>query len=172
MANTVCPHCGSKTTEALENYEKCLDCGMSFGREEVADNGESLIKAVHGLRFRYGDVVSGSVRLRMAEDSGVCVFEVYDANNGGVDKVADVISMDEWNKIKETLFHKLYLADWDKTYIPVNDGKTVSDNNEWELGLDVGDDEELVYRGYDAFPPYWKGFMKVLDPFFARLNRE
>ena len=96
MANTVCPHCGSKNTEALENYEKCLDCGMSFGREEVADNGESLIKAVHGLRFRYGDVVSGSVRLRMAEDSGVCVFEVYDANNGGVDKVADVISMDEW----------------------------------------------------------------------------
>ena len=172
MANTVCPHCGSKNTEALENYEKRLDCGMSFGREEVADNGESLIKAVHGLRFRYGDVVSGSVRLRMAEDSGVCVFEVYDANNGGVDKVADVISMDEWNKIKETLFHKLYLADWDKTYIPVNDGKTVSDNNEWELGLDVGDDEELVYRGYDAFPPYWKGFMKVLDPFFARLNRE
>lgn len=172
MANTVCPHCGSKNTEALENYEKCFDCGMSFGREEVADNGESLVKAVHGLRFRYGDVVSGSVRLRMAEDSGVCVFEVYDANNGGVDKVADVISMDEWNKIKETLFHKLYLADWDKTYIPVNDGKSVSDNNDWELGLDVGDDEELVYRGYDAFPPYWKGFMKVLDPFFARLNRE
>lgn len=172
MANIVCPHCGSKNIEKLENYEKCLDCGISFGREETSDDGEPLTKAVHGLRFRYGDVVSGSVRLRMAEDSGVCVFEVYDANNGGVDKVADVISMEEWEKMKDTLFHKLYIADWDKTYIPVNDGKTVSDNNDWELGFDVGEDEEIVYRGYDAFPPYWKGFMKVLDPFFARLNRE
>ena len=172
MANIICPHCGSRNTEKVENYHKCLDCGLDFGREEVTDDGLALEDAICGLRFRFGDVVSGSVRLRMAEDGDVCVFEVYDANEGGVDKIADVISMDEWKKIKNTLVAKLYIADWNKVYIPVNDGRTVSENNEWELGLAIGNDGEIVYRGYDAFPPYWKDFMKLMDPFFSRLNRE
>lgn len=173
MANqSVCPHCGSKNTEAVENHFKCNDCNLDYGRVEYSDNGKPLVEAVCGLRFRYGDIVSGSVRLRMAEDGDVCVFEVYDAIQGGVDKVADVISMDEWKAFKETLYHKLYLADWDKEYIPVNDGQRVSENNDWELGVLLDDDEEMIYRGYDEFPAYWKGFLNLIDPFFSRLNRE
>lgn len=173
MANLIiCPHCGSRNTAVSEQHMTCLDCQMDFGRVENSDSGKPMVEAVHGLRFRYGDVVSGSVRLRMAEDGDVCVFEVYDANEGGVDKVADVISMDEWKAFKETLYNQLYLADWDRVYIPVNDGQRISENNDWELGIDVDEDEEIVYCGYDEFPVYWKGFLKLIDPFFARLNRE
>ena len=57
-------------------------------------------------------------------------------------------------------------------YIPVNDGQRVSENNDWELGILLEDDEETVYCGYDEFPAYWKEFLKLIDPFFARLNRE
>lgn len=169
--HTVCPHCGSTNTEAVENHYKCLDCALDFGREEMSDAGTPLVEAMKGLRFRYGDIVGGSVRLRMVEDEDVCVFEVYDANEGGVDKVADIISLNTWNRFKSTLYHDLYLADWDREYIPVNDGQTVSENNEWELGILMEDDEEVVYRGYDAFPAYWKGFMDLLDPYFARLKK-
>ena len=173
MANQiVCPHCGSKNTEKVDNHCRCCDCMQDFGREEYSDQGNPLAEAVRGLRFRYGDIVSGSVRLRMVEDGNVCVFEVYDANEGGVDKVADVISKDEWKAFKDTLYHKLYLADWDRVYIPVNDGQRVSENNDWELGILLEDDEETVYCGYDEFPAYWKEFLKLIDPFFARLNRE
>ena len=77
-----------------------------------------------------------------------------------------------WKAFKETLYHKLYLADWDKEYIPVNDGQRVSENNDWELGVLLDDDEEMIYRGYDEFPAYWKGFLNLIDPFFSRLNRE
>ena len=59
MANqTVCPHCGSKNIEAVENHFKCNDCRLDFGRVEYSDNGNPLVEEVHGLRFRYGDIVA------------------------------------------------------------------------------------------------------------------
>lgn len=45
------------------------------------------------------------------------------------------------------------------------------DNNEWELGIDINWDEGLGYRGYDAYPPYWKGFLKAVEPLFNKLKK-
>lgn len=168
----ICPHCGSKKVEDHNGYYVCEACKNSFGREAVSDKGIPMVEAVKGLRFRYGDVVSGSVRLRIVEEKdGSCLFEVYDANGGGVDKVADVLSQEEWKTLKEDLFHSLYLADWDREFIPNNDGKSILDNNEWELGIDVNSDEVYEYVGYDAYPVYWKDLMKLIEPFFDRLEK-
>lgn len=168
----ICPHCGSKKIKKLKEYCVCETCKNSFGREALCDHGEPMVEAVKGLRFRYGDIVSGSVRLRIAEEvDGSCLFEVYDANEGGVDKVADVLSAKDWKALKKKLYEDLYLADWDGIYIPNNDGKKVLENNEWQLGIDISEDETNEYRGYDEYPVFWKDFMKLIEPFFNRLNR-
>ena len=31
--------------------------------------------------------------------------------------------------------------------------------------------EKLEYRGYDAYPPYWKGFLKAVEPLFNKLKK-
>lgn len=168
----ICPHCGSKNVVAHNGYYVCDSCKNSFGREALSDKGIPMVEAVKGLRFRYGYVVSGSVRLRMIEEKdGTCLYEVYDANEGGVDKVADVLSASEWKTLKEKLYNELYLADWNHEFIPNNDGKKVLDNNEWELGIDVSWDEVYEYTGYDAYPAYWKDLMKLIEPFFQRLEK-
>ncbi len=168
----ICPHCGSKKVQELEEYYLCDDCKNSFGREALSDKGIPMVEAVKGLRFRYGDIVSGSARLRMIQEKdGSCVYEVYDANEGGIDKVADVLSSEEWMKLKESLFQDLYLADWKRLYIPNNDGKMLLENNEWELGIDISWDEVYEYYGYDAYPPYWKDLMKLIEPFFNKLSK-
>lgn len=168
----ICPHCGSKDVEKHAEYYSCNTCKNSFGREALSDKGVPMVDAVTGLRFRYGDVVSGSARLRMLQEKdGSCVYEVYDANEGGVDKVADVLSKEDWIALKKALFEDLYLADWQQIYIPNNDGKILLDNNEWELGIDVNADEQYQYVGYDAYPVHWKALMKLIEPFFDKLNR-
>lgn len=168
----ICPHCGSKSVKQSKEFCTCNNCNGTFGRLAISDDGTPMVEAVKGLRFRYGDVVSGSVRLRIVqEDDGSCLFEVYDANEGGVDKVADVISAEEWETIKKKLFEEMYLSDWNKVYIPNNDGQKVLDNNEWQLGVDVNEDEVNNYYGYDAYPVYWKDLMKLIEPFFNKLNR-
>ena len=168
----VCPKCGSKQTSRVENFYRCADCRSDFGRKPYTDDGEPMAESVKGLRFRFGDLISGSVRLRMAEDLGSCLWEVYDTNDGDLDKYADVLDSEEWMTFKETLFSKLFYYDWDKEYIPVNDGREVRGNNEWEVDVIVNENEEYTCRGYDAYPIYWDGFMKLLDSFFNKLQKD
>ncbi len=168
----VCPHCGSKRVVEVQNFYRCEDCNQDFGRAVSADDGTLLKDAVKGLRFRYGDIVNGSVRLRIVQDETECLYEVYDANGGGVDKVADVLSLADWQDMKEKLFDKMFVADWQKVYIPRNDGTKLLDNNEWELDLDVNDDETISICGYDDEPVYWNALMRIIRPFFKKLEKE
>ena len=118
----ICPHCGSKNVVAEEDFYHCNDCLVNYGRKVFSDHGEPMVDAVTGLRFRYGDVISGSVRLRFIQDGDVCLYEVYDSHEGGLNKFAGVLSADEWKQLKAKLFESIYVDDWDRMYIPVNDG--------------------------------------------------
>jgi hypothetical protein len=168
----VCPLCGSKNVKAVDGFYHCKDCSSDFGRTAYTDDGEAMVDKVTGLRFRYGDETSGSVHLRFAEDEGSCVFEVYDAHLGGADKVAEVVPMDKWMAIKKKLFEELFVADWDRVYMPVNDGQSLPGNNSWEFSVIVNENEEMTYRGVDAHPVYWREFLNVLGPYLDKLKQE
>jgi hypothetical protein len=168
----VCPHCGSKDVSEVESFYHCHECHSDFGRPAVTDDGRLMEEAMTGLRFRYGDLLTGSVHLRMVQDEdGGCLFEVYDANEGGVDKVADVMTAEKWTEVRKQLFDDLYVMDWDREYYPVNDGREIQPNNAWELVVSVSDDEEYSYKGVDAYPVYWKKFMKLIEPYFDALKK-
>jgi hypothetical protein len=168
----VCPHCGSKNVKAVHNFYTCKDCANDFGREAFSDDGRPMIEAVTGILFRYGDAISGSVHLRFAEDEGSCVFEVYDAHEGGANKVVEVVPMKTWKELKRKLFEVLFLNDWDKEYMPVNDGQSILGNNSWEFSVIVNENEEQVYHGVDAYPVYWHGLLNLLDPYLDKLKQE
>jgi len=168
----VCPHCGSKDVKRIESFYRCGSCNTDFGREAKTDDGVSLVDAVQGVRFRYGDVLSGSVRIRFAQDGDSALYEVYDSNEGGRNKVAGVIDGEAWLELKKKLVENLFVPDWQKEYLPVNDGRTVSGNNAWHFSLIVDEDEEISSDGVDAFPVYWDALMKVLDPYFQQLQQD
>ena len=154
----ICPHCGSKDVEKHSEYFVCNSCKNSFGRVALSDEGIPMVDAVTGLRFRYGDIVSGSVRLRMIQEKdGSCVYEVYDANEGSFDKVADVLSKEDWTRLKDWLFNELYLLDWNKEYIPENNAIELSENNYnitinhelFHASTTINDkDTEMIYCGF------------------------
>ena len=129
-----------------------------------------MIEACSGLRFRFGDLINGSVRLRMGQDGDVCLYEIYDSNGGGLNKHADMLDKAAWDKFRKELFNKVYVNDWNKEYIPVNDGTPVITDQDWELSVIVDENEEYIFRGYGAFPVYWDKFMKLLKPILANLE--
>ena len=168
----VCPHCGSKNVKEVHHFYTCKDCSLDFGREAFSDDGRPMSDAVTGILFRYGDTISGSVHLRFAEDEGNCVFEVYDAHEGGANKVVEVVPMKTWMELKRKLFDVLFVNDWDKEYMPVNDGQSILGNNSWEFSVIVNENEEQVYHGVDAYPVYWHELMNLLDPYLDQLKQE
>ncbi len=168
----VCPHCGSKKIEKFDTFSRCEDCQRDFGRAALDDEGRNLTESVKGLRFRYGDVITGSVRLRFVEDpSKQALFEVYDSNDG-LNKVAGIISEEEWNTLRKDLFEKVFVGDWEREYIPKNDGREIRGNNEWEFSTIVSEDEEYTYHGVDAYPVYWQDLLDLLEPYFNQLKHE
>lgn len=168
-----CPYCGSKKIRRIDAFYHCDSCQRDFGRDLTSDDGRPLIESVKELRFRYGDTISGSVRVRIQEeDDGTVHYEVYDSNGGGVDKVKGTIDKNEWKEIKEKLFNDYFVQDWDAEYVQRNDGKTAYENNSWEIIFAIDEDEEHKIEGVDAYPPYWNKVMKLMDPFFKKLAKE
>jgi hypothetical protein len=165
-----CPHCGYKEVSRVEGFYRCAGCLSDFGRVPYDDNGVPMIEACSGLRFRFGDLINGSVRLRMGQDGDVCLYEIYDSNGGGLNKHADMLDKAAWDKFRKELFNKVYVNDWNKEYIPVNDGTPVITDQDWELSVIVDENEEYIFRGYGAFPVYWDKFMKLLKPILANLE--
>lgn len=166
----VCPLCGSSNTTKVKNFYHCNDCLSDFGRQPKADDGTPMVEAVKGLRFKYGDISTGSIRERFNEDGGVCLYEITDTNGGNLSKVNGVLTPEEWKCLKAKLVEELFLGDWSRNYIPINDGRAVQGNNAWSLDVVVSDDETYSFSGIDAFPIYWDEFYQIVDSFAAKLG--
>ena len=166
----VCPVCGSKDVTQNDSFCHCNKCRKDFGRSPAADNGKPLIEEITGLRFRDGDCITGSLRARFAQEENCCLYEVYSTYTGEIHKVAAVLSMDEWMEFKRALLEDLYVYDWDKEYIPVNDGRPVDQFKSWELSLIVSPDEEYTSGGVGAYPVYFEGFEKLMKPYLDILE--
>ena len=70
------------------------------------------------------------------------------------------------------MINELYFNDWEKEYLPVNDGQGIRDDKPWEISLIVSEDESISYRGVGEHPVYWNALVKLVDPFFAKLDIE
>jgi len=173
MKNPICPHCGNKDTAEQEGHYHCSGCGADFGAPALDEDGRPLADAIQGLRFRYGDVMSGSVRLRFIEDADhdACLYEVYDSSEGGLNKHAGTITLEEWNLLKHKMYDHLFLQDWDHRYLHANDGSAADENNEWELVMQLPGTEEYTFEGVDAYPVYWGQLMKLFEPYFHELEQ-
>ena len=68
----------------------------------------------------------------------------------------------EWNKLMDRLFSKLYLHEWKKNYVDPN----VLDGEQWELELKLSGGRVRNYGGSNAFPPYWAELKTTFRPFF------
>ncbi|MBR3358704.1 MAG: TFIIB-type zinc finger domain-containing protein [Solobacterium sp.] len=165
-----CPICGSKDVSRIEGFYHCNACRSDFGRKPVADNGKPLIDEIIGLRYRDGDLIQGSLRARFAAEEGCCLYEVYSTYTGEIKKVAHVLSLEEWKEVKRVLLEELYVYDWDKYYIPPNDGREVDQFKGWELSLEVSPDEVYTSGGFGEYPVYFKGFLKLMDPLLSVLK--
>lgn len=174
MAEKMCPCCGSRQTEKRNNYFFCRNCGRDFGRDKETRDGKDMKQELTGIRFAIGDIDGNSYHLRIAKDDAVdaIIYEVYSARDGVIRKNADVISREEAVKLRDALVDDCFVCDWDLQYYPVNDGKTLTPDVHWRLDLITKDDDDITIHGDDAWPPYFKTLVKMLNPFFETITTE
>lgn len=186
-----CPKCGSRKTapilygmpafdeemkEKLENRKlvlggccitgadpryHCYGCGKDICTPPILRSSrgkEDYRELVTSIRFIYGSSLSmpsmvhikklrgGSVCLEASSKEGFIQREITDA---------------EWEKLLNTLYGRLYLHEWKKRY----DNPLVLDGEDWSLELKLTGGRVRTYRGFNAYPPYWKELKAAFQPF-------
>lgn len=73
-----------------------------------------------------------------------------------------MLTEQEWNKLMDRLFSKLYLHEWKKNFVDPD----ILDGEQWELELKLTGGRVRNYGGSNAFPPYWAELKTTFRPFF------
>lgn len=141
-------------TVFLEPSWKCNKCRKDFGTEPVLFNVKSqkyelYTDIVTSLKFSLHSFEAGSTVITITKNKkGADIyFELIYSQDGNHEKR---ISLAEWKKILNTLYKKLYLHEWKRSYFePVLDGES------WSLEVKLTDQRRRYYHGNNAYPPYW-----------------
>ena len=132
-----CVHteCVNGKTVFLDSPWGCNKCRKNFGSEPVLFNKKS-----QKYEF-YTDIVTSLEFSLYTFGAGSTCIKIAKTNKG-----ADA----EWKKILNTLYKKLYLHEWKRSYFePVLDGES------WSLEVKLTDRRRRYYHGCNAYPPYW-----------------
>ncbi len=70
----------------------------------------------------------------------------------------------EWKRLLNTMYGKLYLHEWKKRY----EDSDAKDGEEWLLETTLAEGRIRTYKGYGAYPPYWKELLETFKPFLRK----
>ncbi len=160
---------GCCVTEADPKYH-CNDCGEGFGTPPIlfCDNGpEMALTAVKSIYFSDGGFFDGyqSISIKAGEDEISIDVNPMRPDPG---EHHMTMSQDDWFKLIDTLYNKLYLHEWKDSFVD----PYVLDGEQWELEIQLKDDGKITYSGSNDFPPYWKELKALFAPYFEKAKEK
>ncbi len=143
----------------------CFDCGKDVGSAPIliSKRGEEdYRKIVTSIRFSDGGFFGGYNELLIKKcRTGIIADARPDFRNADA-PVRRTISENEWMKLLDKLYCKLFLHEWKKQF---NDW-SILDGEQWELEIRMTNNRVRNYSGSNAFPPYWNELLRIIRPFF------
>ena len=163
-----CVHteCVNGKTVFIDPPWRCNKCRKDFGSEPVLFNKKSqkdefYADIVTSLKFSLNTFGAGStcITITKTNKGADIVFEcIYSQYSGHQEH----ISLAEWKKILNTLYEKLYLHEWKRSYFePVLDGES------WSFEVKFTGRRRRFYHGCNDYPPYWE---EVKELFLGLIN--
>ena len=67
------------------------------------------------------------------------------------------ITRSKWADILIKLYNRMYLHEWEKSYIDYD----VLDGEQWELEVQLKGGREEIYSGSNAYPAYWPELKRI-----------
>ncbi len=145
----------------------CNACKKDFGTPPFLHSkkhGEEFYPMiVESIHFSDGGFFDGYYDLTIKKDGGNIIMEAvapFEQN-----RVSRALQPEEWTRIVDTMYDKLYLHEWKKRF-----DSDALDGEQWELELGLIGNRRRTYYGSNAFPPYWKELKRLFYPFFAEVR--
>lgn len=143
----------------------CFHCKKDVGAPPIllSKHGEEDYRdIVTSVRFSVGGFFGGYPEVLAIKEKDRITLDVRPGFREPEAYLQRLMTEQEWNKLMDRLFSKLYLHEWKKNYADPN----VLDGEQWELELKLTGGRVRNYGGSNAFPPYWAELKMTFRPFF------
>jgi len=145
---------------------KCNKCKKDFDKPSILYTSkknlfEDYRDIVTDVKFSIGGFLAGYTDIRISKNESGAIVKVqkmFDLENSVEPKQ---ISTNEWRKIVDTLFGKMYLHEWKKSYV----NPYVSDGIQWSLDIQLTNKRKRSYSGSNDYPPYWNDLLKIFKKY-------
>jgi hypothetical protein len=71
------------------------------------------------------------------------------------------LSIEEWNKLINKIYNKIFLLSWKKKY----NNSDILDGEQWGLEIKLEGKRQLNYYGSNAYPVYWRELINLFHPY-------
>ena len=176
-----CPKCGSNDVieipqtlpEVAGNGPSahCNACGKDFGKPpflrkrkgQTDDEPRELYPdVVTGIVFSEGGYFGGRDHLEITTQDGLRIC-TYTHSPDPIENT-EVIPDAKWKRIMNTLFYRLCIHEWKKSYVD----PYVLDGTQWELELILTEGRHYTIYGSNEFPPLYKSLVRVFKPYMKK----
>ena len=143
----------------------CFGCGKDIGSAPVlySKRGkEDYRDIVRSIRFKEGSHRGGYQEILIKKPRNQIIINVTLGIHQQLGYLRREMTEEEWKKLLNRLYTKLYLHEWKKSFVNAN----VLDGKYWELEIKLTDGRVRNYRGSNAFPPHWSELKNTFQPFF------
>ena len=143
----------------------CFQCKKDVGAPPIllSKRGEEDYRdIVTSVRFSDGGFFGGYPEVLAIKGKDKITLDVRPGFREPEAYLQRLMTEQEWNKLMDRLFSKLYLHEWKKNYADPN----VLDGEQWELELKLTGGRVRNYGGSNSFPPYWAELKTTFRPFF------
>ena len=155
MSPTICPQCGStNTSPATQPLLYCRDCQITFGgdhRELLTTTRQIVLNTYQQGAASQNLTFTKTPAGATIEGPFLCYYpdlpEIY-------------IDHQQWQQLL-TDFWGLYVQDWKAVYRPDNAPESGDCAFGWDLKIIIADQEPLLSKGQDRYPPYWSALMAL-----------
>lgn len=165
MNELKCPYCGNETVELNDKDSDkyiCGTCGKSFGL-----GSNEVVKDCHTFYFSTGGFHEGYKNILIEERDSYADMTLTPPISVSIDGELRLrITLDEWQAIKDALFHELFVLSWDGEY----DDPYIMDGTQWELKLKFDDRKKFEASGSNVFPVLFDELLEYLDPYFEQVG--
>jgi len=167
-----CPKCGSirviPIVAVFSDHDPqfhCCACGNNIGSPPVLINEhgeENYLDIVTSVRFRHGESFHGYDEVIIKKTASGIVADIASNLQRKYPGEQKSLTEEEWNKMLDLLFRKMYVHEWEKQYKNPN----VMDGKQWKLEISLTDNRTLEYFGSNSYPAYWDELKQIFRPFF------
>lgn len=140
---------------------RCNDCKEDFATPPVllaedGRSGELYRDIVESIEFSDGGYFDGYTTTTIRKEGNTASVTIEYTLGEGISKKFEIAG-DKWYEIIESLYSKMYIHEWEKSYVD----PFVLDGEQWSLTIRLTDNRSIEYEGSNAYPPYWDELMEL-----------